>query len=80
MKNAVARNFQWSAHVEAVQPRVKYDNGALTLNLPKKVNKAAWRLNIEYVLLVDLPPRGGLCGDAAGCQPQHPVGPRCCSV
>ncbi|OGA59097.1 MAG: heat-shock protein Hsp20 [Burkholderiales bacterium RIFCSPHIGHO2_01_FULL_64_960] len=44
---AVARSFQLPADVDAAQAKAKYDNGVLTLNLPKKVNKAAQRLNIE---------------------------------
>ena len=44
---AVARSFQLPADVDAAQAKAKYDNGVLTLTLPKKVNKAAQRLNIE---------------------------------
>ena len=44
---SVARSFQLPADVDAAQAKAKYDNGVLTLNLPKKVNKAAQRLNIE---------------------------------
>ena len=43
----VARSFALPADVDASQAKAKYDNGVLTLNLPKKVNKAAQRLNIE---------------------------------
>ena len=35
------------SYVDAAQAKAKYDNGVLTLTLPKKVNKAAQRLNIE---------------------------------
>ena len=44
---SVARSFQLPADVNAAQAKAKYDNGVLTLTLPKKVNKAAQRLNIE---------------------------------
>ena len=44
---SVARSFQLPADVDATQAKAKYDNGVLTLNLPKKVNKGAQRLNIE---------------------------------
>ena len=44
---SVARSFQLPVDVDAAQAKAKYDNGVLTLNLPKKVNKAAQRLNIE---------------------------------
>ena len=39
--------LQLPADVDAAQAKAKYDNGVLTLTLPKKVNKAAQRLNIE---------------------------------
>ena len=44
---AVARSFQLPADVDPAQAKAKYDNGVLTLNLPKKVGTAAQRLNIE---------------------------------
>ena len=44
---AVARSFQLPADVDPAQVKAKYDNGVLTLNLPKKVGTAAQRLNIE---------------------------------
>ena len=44
---SVARSFQLPADIDAGQAKAKYDNGVLTLNLPKKVGNAAQRLNIE---------------------------------
>ncbi|WP_119965973.1 Hsp20/alpha crystallin family protein [Simplicispira lacusdiani] len=44
---SVARSFQLPADIDAAQARAKYDNGILTLTLPKKLNNAAQRLNIE---------------------------------
>ena len=44
---SIARSFQLPADVDASQAKAKYDNGVLTLNLPKKQNKAAQRLTIE---------------------------------
>lgn len=44
---AVSRSFQLPADVDAAQAKAKYDNGVLTLTLPKLANKAAQRLNIE---------------------------------
>ena len=44
---SVARSFQLPADIDADQAKAKYDNGILTLTLPKKLNNAAQRLNIE---------------------------------
>lgn len=44
---SVARSFQLPAEIDAAQAKAKYDNGVLTLTLPKKLNNAAQRLNIE---------------------------------
>ena len=44
---AVSRSFQLPMDIDQAQAKAKYDNGVLTLTLPKKVNKAAQRLNIE---------------------------------
>jgi HSP20 family protein len=44
---SVARSFQLPADIDAAQAKAKYDNGVLTLTLPKKLNNAAQRLNIE---------------------------------
>ena len=44
---SVARSFQLPADIDAGQAKAKYDNGVLTLNLPKKLSNAAQRLNIE---------------------------------
>lgn len=44
---SVSRGIQLPQDVDQAQAKAKYDNGVLTLTLPKKVNKAAQRLNIE---------------------------------
>lgn len=44
---AVARSFQLPADVDAAQAKARYDNGVLTLQLPKKLSNAAQRLHIE---------------------------------
>ena len=44
---SVARSFQLPADIDAAQAKARYDNGVLTLTLPKKLNNAAQRLNIE---------------------------------
>lgn len=45
---AVSRSFQLPADLDAEQARAKYDNGVLTLNLPKKSAQAGGqRLVIE---------------------------------
>lgn len=44
---AVERSFQLPADVDAAQAKAKYDNGVLTLTLPKKQSSATQRLKIE---------------------------------
>ncbi|EER57896.1 heat shock protein Hsp20 [Acidovorax delafieldii 2AN] len=44
---SVARSFQLPVDVDAAQAKAKYDNGVLTLTLPKKLGGSAQRLNIE---------------------------------
>ena len=44
---SAARSFQLPADIDAGQAKAKYDNGILTLTLPKKLSNAAQRLNIE---------------------------------
>ena len=44
---AVARSFQLPAEIDQAQAKAKYDNGVLTLTLPKKLPSAAQRLAIE---------------------------------
>ena len=44
---AVARSFQLPVDVDATQAKAKYDNGVLTLTLPKKQGGSAQRLSIE---------------------------------
>lgn len=44
---SVARSFQLPAEVDAAQAKAKYDNGVLTLTLPKKQAGSAQRLVIE---------------------------------
>ena len=44
---SVARSFQMPADIDAAQAKAKYDNGILTLTLPKKLNNSSQRLNIE---------------------------------
>ena len=44
---AVARSFQLPADVDAAQAKAKYENGVLTLTLPKKQASNAQRLHIE---------------------------------
>ena len=44
---SVARSFQLPAEVDAAQAKAKYDNGVLTLTLPKKQAGNAQRLVIE---------------------------------
>ena len=44
---AVARSFQLAADIDNERAKAKYDNGVLTLTLPKKVAVAGQRLNIE---------------------------------
>jgi len=44
---SVARSFQLPVDVDAAQAKAKYDNGVLTLTLPKKQRGSAQRLSIE---------------------------------
>jgi HSP20 family protein len=44
---AVARSFQMPVEIDPSQARAKYDNGVLTLTLPKKQANGSQRLNIE---------------------------------
>jgi HSP20 family protein len=44
---SVARSFQLPQDVDASQAKAKYDNGVLTLTLPKKANASVQRLNVE---------------------------------
>ena len=44
---AVARSFQLPAEVDAAQAKAKYENGVLTLTLPRKQVSNAQRLQIE---------------------------------
>lgn len=44
---SVERSFELPADVDAAQAKAKYDNGVLTLTLPKKQGGNAKRLNIE---------------------------------
>ena len=44
---SVARSFQLPDDVDAAQAKAKYDNGVLTLTLPKKQGGNAQRLSIE---------------------------------
>lgn len=44
---AVARSFQLPAELDQTQAKAKYDNGVLTLTLPKKVAASGQRLAIE---------------------------------
>ena len=44
---SVSRSFQLPADIDAAQAKAKYDNGILTLTLPKKLNNSSQRLNIE---------------------------------
>jgi HSP20 family protein len=43
----VARSFQLPADIDAAQAKAKYDNGVLTLTLPKKQGGNAQRLTID---------------------------------
>jgi HSP20 family protein len=43
---SVARSFQLPVDVDATQAKAKYDNGVLTLTLPKKQGGSAQRLSI----------------------------------
>ena len=44
---SVARSFQLPVDVDAAQAKAKYDNGVLTLTLPKKQASNSQRLHIE---------------------------------
>lgn len=44
---AVARSFQLPVDVDATQAKAKYDNGVLTLTLPKKQGNKTQRLMID---------------------------------
>lgn len=44
---AVSRSFQLPAEIDQSRAKAKYDNGILTLTLPKKSGGAAQRLAIE---------------------------------
>ena len=44
---AVARSFQLPVDVDASQAKAKYDNGVLTLTLPKKQGNKTQRLTID---------------------------------
>jgi len=44
---AVARSFQLPAELDPAQAKAKYDNGVLTLTLPRKQVSNAQRLQIE---------------------------------
>lgn len=44
---SVMRSFGLPVDIDAAQAKARYDNGVLTLSLPKKASQAAQRLNIE---------------------------------
>ncbi|MDP2264871.1 MAG: Hsp20/alpha crystallin family protein [Hydrogenophaga sp.] len=44
---AVARSFQLAADIDNEKSKARYENGVLTLTLPKKLALAGQRLNIE---------------------------------
>jgi HSP20 family protein len=44
---AVSRSFQLPMDIDQTQAKAKYDNGVLTLTLPKKLANASQRLTIE---------------------------------
>ncbi|QXL84694.1 Hsp20/alpha crystallin family protein [Comamonas sp. NLF-1-9] len=44
---SVARSFQLPMEVDAAKAKAKYDNGVLTLNLPKKTEGKVQRLAVE---------------------------------
>ena len=44
---AVSRSFQMPVEIDSSQAKAKYDNGVLTLTLPKKQANGSQRLNIE---------------------------------
>ena len=44
---SVARSFQLASDIDNERSKAKYENGVLTLTLPKKVSLAGQRLSIE---------------------------------
>jgi HSP20 family protein len=44
---AVARSFQLPQDIDQAQAKAKYDNGVLSLTLPKKTASGSQRLAIE---------------------------------
>lgn len=44
---SVARSFQLAADIDSGKAKAKYDNGVLTLTLPKKVTQPGQRLAVE---------------------------------
>ena len=44
---AVSRSFQLAMDIDQSQAKAKYDNGVLTLTLPKKTDGGGQRLNID---------------------------------
>ena len=46
-KGAVSRSFQLPMDIDQAQAKAKYDNGVLTLTLPKKLTNGSQRLTIE---------------------------------
>jgi HSP20 family protein len=44
---AVSRSFQLPMDIDQAQAKAKYDNGVLTLTLPKKLTNGSQRLTIE---------------------------------
>ena len=44
---AVSRSFQLPMDIDQTQAKAKYDNGVLTLTLPKKLANGSQRLTIE---------------------------------
>ncbi len=44
---AVSRSFQLPQEIDQAQAKAKYDNGVLTLTLPKKQSSGSQRLTIE---------------------------------
>jgi HSP20 family protein len=43
----VSRSFQLPMDIDQAQAKAKYDNGVLTLTLPKKLTNGSQRLTIE---------------------------------
>ena len=62
----VARSFALPADVDASQAKAKYDNGVLTLTLPKKQASNAQRLHIDRVTEGFSPPCRWPSGAARG--------------